>query len=54
MLGEFTATNETTEADLLAAVKAAVTNEEIEVTIEGFAKTDATTETAGSITGTVS
>ncbi len=53
VLALFTATNETTEAELLGAVKAVVTNEEIEVTIEDFAKTDATTEAAGSITGKV-
>ncbi|MGI6618451.1 MAG: S-layer homology domain-containing protein [Bacillota bacterium] len=53
VLGEFTASNDTTEAELLAAIKAVVTNDEITVTIEDFAKTDATTEAVGSITGKV-
>jgi len=52
-LVEFTASNDTTEAELLAAIKAVVTNDEITVTIEDFAKTDATTEAVGSITGKV-
>ncbi len=53
VLDDYEVSNETTEAQLLADVKEVVTNEEINVSIGDFALEAATTEKAGSITGTV-
>jgi uncharacterized protein YjdB len=53
VLAGFEATNETEKSDLLAALAAVVTNEEISVTIEDFVLSAATSEATGSITGTV-
>ncbi|GMG95306.1 S-layer homology domain-containing protein [Tepidimicrobium xylanilyticum] len=52
--GSFKADNDTTEADVLEAVKKVVTNKNIEVGIFGFKVTKATTTTPGKVEGSVS
>ena len=54
ILGSFSATNATTAEDILAAVKAAVDNQAIDIAwTEDFQKKEATAGAAGSITGAI-
>ncbi len=51
--GSFAATNDTIEAEVLAAAQAVVTNKNIEVKMLSFNKTNATDSAAGSIKGKI-